>query len=46
MKAKEEENAFFGGMACPSWDSKKDFINDSKDEFSWLFRISILNNES
>ena len=45
MKAKDEENTFFGGMACPSWDSKQNYISDSKDEFSWLFRISTFNNE-
>ena len=41
MHSNKEPNSFFGGMAAPSWDSKRDYIADPADQCSWLFKIEV-----
>ena len=44
MHSNKEPNSFLGGMAAPSWDSKKKSIADPVDQCSWLFKIEATEN--
>ena len=44
MHSNKEPNSFLGGMAAPSWDSKKKYIADPADQYSWLFKIEATEN--